>query len=83
MADAIFTAVDLSQLPAPDLIEALDFDTLYARGVAFYQTLDPDFEPADSKPVSKLLQVYAYREFMLRQRINDAGRAVMPALWCL
>jgi phage-related baseplate assembly protein len=30
MADATFTAVDLSRLPAPDIIEALDFETILA-----------------------------------------------------
>jgi phage-related baseplate assembly protein len=37
------------------------------------------FETRDSDPATKLLQVFAYYAQMLRQRINDAARAVMPA----
>ncbi|RNL20508.1 baseplate assembly protein, partial [Xanthomonas vasicola pv. vasculorum] len=31
---ASFTAVDLSRLQAPDLIEALDFETIFAEALA-------------------------------------------------
>ena len=41
MADATFTAVDLSRLPAPDAIDPLDFETIYAEAVAYMQTLLP------------------------------------------
>jgi phage-related baseplate assembly protein len=83
MADATFTAVDLSRLPAPDIIEALDFETILADAAA--QMRDEmaksglTFETRDSDPATKLLQVFAYYAQMLRQRINDAARAVMPA----
>jgi len=33
----------------------------------------------ESDPVTRLLEVAAYRELLLRQRINDAALAVMPA----
>jgi phage-related baseplate assembly protein len=79
MADATFTAVDLSRLPAPDVIDPLDFETIYADAVAYMKTLMPDFESRDSDPASKLLQTFAYFAQLLRQRVNDAARAVMPA----
>lgn len=79
MADATFTAVDLSRLPAPDIIEALDFETILADAVARMQALMPEFENRDSDPATKLLQVFAYIVQLLRQRVNDAARAVMPA----
>lgn len=79
MADATFTAVDLSRLSAPDIIEALDFETLYAQARAQMQALMPDFEARDSDPVAKLLQVFAYLAQLHRQRVNEAVRAVMPA----
>jgi hypothetical protein len=84
MADATFTAVDLSRLPAPDIIEDLDFETILADAAA--QMRDEmaksglTFETRDSDPATKLLQVFAYYAQMLRQRINDAARAVMPGL---
>ena len=73
--------IDLSQLPEPEVIENLDFETIY-------QELLGDFREAmagewtaevESDPVLKLLQLAAYRELLLRARINDAARAVMLA----
>ena len=54
MADATYTAVDLSRLPAPDIIEALDFETIQADAVARMLELMPDFENRDSDPVTKM-----------------------------
>jgi len=79
MADATFTAVDLSRLPAPQVVEALDYETILADLIASLRLLLPDFQPLESDPATKILQVVAYREVLLRQRINDAARAVMPA----
>lgn len=79
MADATFTAVDLSRLPAPDVIEKLDFETILADAVAQMRVLLPDFEDRDSDPAMKLLQIFTYFAQLLRQRVNDAARAVMPA----
>lgn len=79
MADATFTAVDLSRLPAPDIVEKLEFETLLADAVARMRQVMPEFESRDSDPATKLLQVFAYFAQLLRQRINDAVRAVMPA----
>lgn len=79
MADATFTAVDLSRLPAPDIIEPLDFETIYADAVAHMQSIMPGFEARDSDPAAKLLQTFAYLVQLHRQRVNDAVRAVMPA----
>ncbi len=75
-----FTAVDLSRLPAPMVVETLDFDTIYGQMLAQLRILLPEFDvTVESDPVVKLLQVASYREMLLRQRVNDAARAVMPA----
>ena len=79
MADATFTAVDLSRFPAPDIVEELDFETILADAVARMQAQMPEFVTRDSDPATKLLQVFAYFAQLLRQRVNDAVRAVMPA----
>lgn len=77
---ATFTAVDLSRLPAPTVVEALSFEAIYADMLARLQALLPAFDATvESDPAVKLLQVCAYRELLLRARINDAARAVMPA----
>lgn len=79
MADATFTAVDLSRLPAPAVVEILDYETILAELIAAAQLLMPEYQALESDPATKILQVFAYREIMLRQRLNEAARAVMPA----
>jgi len=75
-----FTAVDLSRLPAPTIVKTLDFDTIYGQMLAELQALVPTFDATvKSDPAIKLLEVAAYREMLLRARVNDAARAVMPA----
>lgn len=79
MADATFTAVDLSRLAAPGIVETLDYEAILADLIAMARQLMPAFAPLESDPAVKLLQIFAYREMLLRQRVNDAARAVMPA----
>lgn len=79
MADATFTAVDLSRLTSPDVVELLDFDTIFADAVARMKLYMPEFEERESDPATKQLLVLSYFAQLLRQRINDAARAVMPA----
>nr|WP_089218309.1 baseplate J/gp47 family protein [Sphingomonas laterariae] len=82
MADhsATFTAVDLSRLPAPTLIEELSYEAIYAAMLARLVELLPDFDATvESDPAVKLLQVAAYREHLIRQRVNEAARANMVA----
>lgn len=75
-----FTAVDLSRLPAPAIVEPLDFETIFADMLADLRARDPQFTAlTESDPAYKLLQVCAYRELLLRQRVNEAARAVMLA----
>jgi len=75
-----FTAVDLSQLPAPDVVETLDFDVIFAAMLADLQVRDSQFDAlTEADPAYKILQVAAYRELLLRQRINEAARANMLA----
>lgn len=81
------TAIDLSQLPAPNVIEPLDYESLLAARKSSLLALWPaEEQPAiaarlelESDPLTKLLQENAYREMLLRQRINDAALAVMLA----
>lgn len=75
-----FTAVDLSQLPPPDVVEQLDFETILAEMVADLQARDSAFTAmVESDPAYKILEVAAYRELLIRQRVNEAARAVMLA----
>lgn len=75
-----FTAIDLSKLPAPDIVETLDYETILAAMLADLEARDPAFtELLESDPAVKVLEVAAYRELLIRQRVNDACRGVMLA----
>lgn len=75
--------IDISTIPAPNVIEPLDFEQLLAERKAYLIGLYPADEQAEitrlleleSEPITKLLQENAYRELVLRQRINDGARA--------
>lgn len=81
------STITLSQLPQPDVIEALDFETILAERKAYCVSLYPIEQQAaiaatldlESEPITKLLQENAYRELILRQRINEAAVANMLA----
>lgn len=79
--------IDLSQLPAPDVVEQLDYESLFEERKSTLISLYPAEQQAaisrtlalESEPLVKLLQENAYREVLLRQRVNEAARAVMVA----
>lgn len=75
-------AVDLSRLPVPDAVEVLDYEAILAAMIADLAARAPELAAAftiESDPLVKDLQVGAYRELLLRARINDAVRSVMLA----
>ncbi|MGE4298902.1 MAG: baseplate J/gp47 family protein [Desulfovibrionaceae bacterium] len=75
-----FTAIDLSSLTAPDAVEALDYETILAGMLADLVARDETFTAlTESDPAMKVLEVAAYRELLLRQRVNEAVRAVLVA----
>lgn len=69
-------AIDLSRLPAPDVIEALDYEALLAAAIA---RLGADYVVSEADPAYKVLESGSYRELLQRQRVNDAARAVLLA----
>lgn len=75
-----FTQIDLSTLPSPDVVEELSFEEILAAMLADLQARDPIFTAlVESDPAYKILEVCAYREMVVRQRVNDAARATMLA----
>lgn len=75
-----FTAVDLSELPAPKVVEEVAFEVILVEMLEDLKQRDPAFSALlESDPAYKVLQVAAFREVMLRQRVNDAAKAVMLA----
>lgn len=74
------SVIDLSRLPQPAVVETLDYEAVLAALKADLIARDATLAPAlslESEPLVKLLQVAAWRETVLRARINDAARAVM------
>ena len=75
-----FTPIDLSKLPAPDVIETLDFETLLTNYINDFNARNPNYSTLlESDPAIILMQVVAYREMLLRARINEAAKANMLA----
>lgn len=73
-------AIDLSRLPPPEVLETLDFEAILADALAKLVEYWPVYDtPLESDPAVKLLQVPAWREVLLRARINDAVRSVLLA----
>ena len=81
------TPIDLTQLPAPSVVEVLDFEAILATRKAHLVSLLPEAERAavtallelESEPATKLLEENSYQETILRNRVNEAGKAVMLA----
>ncbi|MCP1116941.1 baseplate assembly protein [Robbsia andropogonis] len=79
--------IDLSRLPAPEIVETLSFESILAQRKARLISLYPAEQRAkvamalelESEPMHVLLQENAYREVSLRQRVNDAARALLLA----
>lgn len=75
-----YTAVDLSQLPFPDAVEQLDFETIFGDMLADLIVRDPSFSAlVESDPAYKVLEVAAFRELLLRQSNNESVKAVLLA----
>ncbi|MBH3464798.1 baseplate assembly protein [Pseudomonas carnis] len=82
-----FAAIDLSQLPPPQIVEQIDFEQILAERKAYAVSLWPVEEQAqiaarlelESEPLTKLLQENAYRETVWRQRVNEACLANLLA----
>ncbi|WOX51037.1 baseplate J/gp47 family protein [Aeromonas sp. CD] len=81
------SAIDLSKLPPPDVVELLDFEAILAERKASLIAHYPADQQAaiaatlalESEPLTKMLQENTYRELILRARINSASVANMVA----
>ncbi|EMP4585810.1 baseplate assembly protein [Enterobacter hormaechei] len=79
--------IDLSQLPAPDVVETLDYESILAERKATLISLYPEDQQdaiartlaLESDPLVKYLEENAYREVIWRQRVNEAALAVTLA----
>ncbi|EKM8119086.1 baseplate J/gp47 family protein [Enterobacter hormaechei] len=77
--------IDLSELPPPEVIAALDYEVILsdvkAQMVSAYPEDQQDAIAAamelESEPLNVIAQVIAYRELLLRQLVNDGAAACM------
>lgn len=84
---SIFRPIDLSALPAPQVVEPLNFEALFSAFRADLLARIPGAARSsvasvlalESEPLTKLAQAIAYRELLLRQRMNEEALALMLA----
>ncbi len=79
-----FSAIDLSQLPPPAVIQQAEYQSLLNSMLDDYtsamQRHTPGYDrPLPSDPLYQAYNVIAYRLMHHEQRVNDAAHAVMPA----
>lgn len=85
-----FTAIDLSGLAAPAVVQPPDYVALVAQRkadvVARVRSIDPEIADAleatlaiEGELITKLIESGAFRQTIHFQRVNDAARAVMLA----
>ncbi|HEV2682649.1 MAG TPA: baseplate J/gp47 family protein [Rhodanobacter sp.] len=76
----VTTSVDLSRLPPPEVVETLAYEQIFNEMLADLIARDSEITAlVESDPAYKILQVAAYREMILRQRVNDAAKNVLLA----
>lgn len=81
------STIDLSLLPPPSIVESLDFEVILTeRKAALIAIFPADQRDAiaatlalESEPLTKFLQENAYRELLLRARVNKASVSNMLA----
>lgn len=74
--------IDLNALPAPSVVEPLDYEAIAAAHRADLLARHPDAAGVlalESEPLTKLIEAHAYRELLYRQRVNEAARAWLLA----
>jgi phage-related baseplate assembly protein len=80
-----FFNIDLSQIPPPDILETLSFETLRTDILSDAVTrlniagIPYNVGAIESDPIVILCEAYAAREMALRARVNDAVKAVLLA----
>ncbi len=72
--------IDLSALPPPQIIETLSFGDILDELIADFCKRNPTYSAlVESDPIMIALECAAYREVLLRQRINESAKATMLA----
>ena len=68
------TTLDLDSLPPPEIVQNSTFQAIYQELLQIFAALDPDYALfLHSDPAVKVIQAFAYREYLLRGRINQVA----------
>jgi phage-related baseplate assembly protein len=75
------TTINLATLPPPNVVETLSYETIVREMRAAAGVVDPSAfaDLRESDPAMKLIEVFAYRELLLRARVNDAASQSLVA----
>ncbi|MCA8032016.1 baseplate J/gp47 family protein [Burkholderia arboris] len=77
---SVLNAIELDKLPPPIFIESLDFEAMFAKMLAKLRQDYPEFNSiSEADPAYKVLQVCAYWRVDDRNRVNEAGKALLLA----
>lgn len=69
---------NLADLSAPDVVEPLDYESALAEMLVHLRDLNPAYSATvESDPLDAELEATAYRELLLRNRVNQAAKSVM------
>ena len=80
MSETLTLDPELAALPAPAIIDDLNFEAVFHDLLRAFIGAYPGYSALlASDPAIKLLEVAAYRELLLRNRINEAARANLLA----
>lgn len=74
--------IDLSGLPAPDILVPIDFEAELVALKAELIATDPQLAAAlslESEPLTKLLELIAYREMLKTNQINHTAKSMLLA----
>jgi len=72
--------VDMSQLTPPKAIETLSFEQIFQESLADFRNRKPEYDALlESDPAIIMLECAAYRELLVRQKINESAKGCMPA----
>jgi phage-related baseplate assembly protein len=72
--------IDLSKLPAPEFVEKLNYEVILDSMLTDLKARCPSYTNLlESDPAYKILEVAAYRELLIRHRMNEEGRALLVA----
>ena len=77
-----FVFIDPAKLPQPSIVEALDYETIYAAIKADVLARRPDMADVlalETDPAAIILQALTYRELLVRGHLNDAVKSLFPS----